>query len=838
MRMRTLMLSTIICTGLMAVSANAATLQPSSKWAVSKIASTKPNTESYCAMVRQFDGNFVLTLAKNKNEENSIALDFQKDMLTKGQSYDVKVSTDQGPSRNFNVKSMSGKAVVIRVGKDKEFNTALGQAKILGIAVDGKTYDFSMSDFTKGRSELNNCLADLGKGATEAETEVTDITAPIPTASGKNKDVIALQDENARLRSALESERQKFENRAMAQDENSSMASELQEKIKLLEQENKKLRKTGVGMASEAGAVAVAEVPSESVLKQMAALREDNAKLKAELATMNEKLAQTLQKTGGESEKIAAYEAQLKEANAKIDAAGQRVVDANKAIAALTAQLNAKQADTKVVDAQKELQQKLTEVTAQLADSSKKSLAAEERAKALEAQLAETKVSLEKSSANTQVSAAQNELQQKLTQATAQLDDATKKSLAAEERAKALEAQLAESKLALEQETAKVTAPKSDMTEIIKLQKQIAILTADNMGLKSSLESAKARPPVVADVTYAGKAQELQQDLDKMLIERNKLAQQVEELSSRKDKDLISVSSNNWDLEQATRRFNESEREVRRLGLEIERSRSQCMAEKKDIEQMLFDPAIATKEQISKLNKAQDEAEAAKSESAALRQQLASLGIAPVIAQRQDASALANINTAAGGPGVDAPAVKAVENAPVERQALAKSVATQVNPVVAQGGSLLSVEQLRGLLKQSQIPLQGDIKTVSQTARLASYSWDTGTLFGSAEQQPILAGNDYQRLSDAYLAKTKNRCRGQFAAVPLMNKDHGGAKISTYEIACVGGAGSASAALVFFSKDGAFTAIAHEGDLNAMDTAMDIRDNLVSSLLSNKLASK
>ena len=75
---------------------------------------------------------------------------------------------------------------------------------------------------------------------------------------------------------------------------------------------------------------------------------------------------------------------------------------------------------------------------------------------------------------------------------------------------------------------------------------------------------------------------------------------------------MLKLSGSDWNLEQATRRYNEAEREIRRLGSQLEQARTQCSVEKKEIEYMLFDPEIATQQQISKLMTLESEVNAAK----------------------------------------------------------------------------------------------------------------------------------------------------------------------------------------------------------------------------------
>jgi hypothetical protein len=99
------------------------------------------------------------------------------------------------------------------------------------------------------------------------------------------------------------------------------------------------------------------------------------------------------------------------------------------------------------------------------------------------------------------------------------------------------------------------------------------------------------------------------------------------------------------------------------------------------------------------------------------------------------------------------------------------------------------------------------------------------------------SSGSFDSLVSKYLARTKARCLGTFAAKPGNSHEAGGIKASEYEIACVGDSGNISASVLFYSHKGIFTAIAHEGSVDDMDDAMDIRDRLASKILLTRLAS-
>ncbi len=101
----------------------------------------------------------------------------------------------------------------------------------------------------------------------------------------------------------------------------------------------------------------------------------------------------------------------------------------------------------------------------------------------------------------------------------------------------------------------------------------------------------------------------------KLLTDQNALLD--EELRSTlldAEQERVSVSSNNWNLERATMRYNEAERQIQRLGRQLQTQRAQCELEKTELENMLFDPKLTSKKQLVKLSSIEAALENTKSE--------------------------------------------------------------------------------------------------------------------------------------------------------------------------------------------------------------------------------
>ncbi len=76
----------------------------------------------------------------------------------------------------------------------------------------------------------------------------------------------------------------------------------------------------------------------------------------------------------------------------------------------------------------------------------------------------------------------------------------------------------------------------------------------------------------------------------------------------------LSISSDNWDLERATMKFNEAERQIMRIGRKLQNQKALCQKEKEGLENVLFDPELTNQQQISKLTALETELDTQKAD--------------------------------------------------------------------------------------------------------------------------------------------------------------------------------------------------------------------------------
>lgn len=941
-------------------------LRPNSGWSVSRIAPKRAGSDPYCAMARRFDGGIVLTIARNIREESSIALDFQKDTLDKEKSYYVTIDPGSRQKRSFEVRPVSGRAVVIRMGRDEDFGRAFSSSGELNVVFADRKYSFLVDDILQGEKELGDCLAGFEAPPVEEKVaskpieksrapetisaapltpeappsfsppDYTKEAAPMPSAPTEsvvmeevpapvravNKTELSdsgdpgardMRQENERLRRALEEARRNYENNALRDYAGSSLSAELNEKIKMLEDENRKL-KTGQG-----GSVSPLPLPASGTSAALSCKQEGASSVSALNDTISSLRSQSasLQKQVDEANgKVAALEQEKAQLTVKLAGNRQGSDDKQDAglqalgaenhklrsqIDALNGQISALQNDraggaATAAASLAETEGRLKTVTAENEQLKSQILSINSQIETLEKEKAEAlaKAGTESSTTTMTLVAKDSEiktLREENTRLKAQITDVYK--------------QMAE----MEQEkdsggrhgtvATAANAPRSpdqggpdqggDRAIVADLEFRIETLQSENDTLKASLAASKTPAPAKAGEGGISLAQlrSVEQQLRSVQDERDSLLKQIKDYTAQAQNSapIKGDAGDDWTLEQATLRYNEAEREIRRLGGMLEQAQAQCSSEKKQIEYKLFDPAIASQEQISLLNELEQKAGTADvrleqqkqayeqktkdlmNRIDALSRQLAARGIkAPAMAESFPVTgedSFAGIEPVSGNESpkmgmkpvhpyeaADSAGAGTLSPMPVEEmpllQTLQKTTGGKGMPKGytehASGAGIparfMPAGGLQALVEGAGISLKVPVKEVTAAAKpgFKAFNWDTGSSFGSAEQQALRDPSRFDSLVQGYLDKTKSRCKGDFAAVADENR--GGGQVASYEIACVGGEGGASAAVAFFVRDGVFFAVAHEASVENMDQAMDARDSILNSMIHVKTAQR
>jgi predicted nucleic acid-binding Zn-ribbon protein len=991
MIMRRFMVSTVICSGLfiMGAGAQAATYKPSSDWSVKQIAAKSAQANDYCVMARQFDNDMIVTFASNPEAEGSIAIDFQKDKLNQNNSYVVTLQTASGKDRMFEVKPVSSKAMVVKLGKDKSFYSELEKSGKLKIDLSGEMMELSLSDMKSGNKELSNCVSSLStKGGAQPASgsaiqttgvdRIYDMT-PSPalvekpsSKPAKTKDVASkadkdkaanpaddkaafiaqmpagavntqiaiLQEENMRLKNAIETERRNFENSFMKNSDNSSRSKELLEKLRLLELENNNLKsaqaKDAQGQVVTASSANSNDEFAKTLKTNLDAMAQENAKLKMDLAEQAAKISALENKTvtaalkaetsvRSEADNILSdmqkRVSSLEEENAILRTkVKMQHVDATPGdgIVLLTQLRTAEDQLSIVKDDRDRLVKEIDKIqsgrgndllakvsgTPQLEEVVTRYNEAEGEVRRLgrilEQERMQCVAKVEKTEAMIfdPVVSSENQrnqiiaLEEKLRSFSSgsEVEEASRQA-----RIKSLEAQLANKEAEFDKLSVRIAevdkslvAKANELAEsqkkIIAQEQQIASSKMNNSELQSfqgkhnELQSQynKLQSDYAALNT---KMQFVEAELSKSQLavnqvnvknaqiekEKSDLATQVSKIESSND-NAAKIAREQVVLERA--KFDEVSKELATLKASYDVSLKEneglkaqianATSQQDDVTKKvtsLVDEHKALNERIASLNE----------ERVQLRQQLSlsneergqlSVKVSELedtvkkTAEKYAAVAPAsgndvrNMNSQVSGVsaknGIVSSAGSVVPSQ--NNKSIASNVSSQVSSAVSSAAvksQLVDDKGIASILGHADIKMNGGIKTVSTNAHFVSYSWEAGSLFGTAEQSTINGLGQFSEHVQSYLQKTKERCKGDFGSVAGQEKSiAGGGKIMSYEIACVLPKGGATASVIFHAQDNVFTTFANETAMENMDQAMDKSDALMKILSNTTFAQK
>lgn len=464
-------------------------------------------------------------------------------------------------------------------------------------------------------------------------------TPRAPASPDMLREISALKTENDRLSKALESERSKLEELYKTQDSNA--LTELQEKIRLLEQDKARLSASGTSPAAAAApaapvvASADAAAPAaedtakiQAMEKQVAALTTEKEDLKKQLAAIEAAAG----KDDGLKNKVASLEASLAQVRAdKARLESDVAVLRREADVPPEESTEEKAALKRVAELEKQLQSSETAAEKTLSDSKAETEALRQELTALQQGLkkdgSETQKTLtqlqkdhvakvsELASVRAQLATAQEELDK-----ARELDDTAVAAL--REEAKAAKAALdvkTTEMAALEAELKKIREKLSDDTAVTALRDEVKTATADltekdakiaalEEDLKKAREElAQARSASQENLTTAQQEQiETKQALAAKTSEIDKLKAETEAAKVRLETELTAVRAK---LTEAEARVAAAEAKA---GTQATQSEKEMAAIRQDAESKAAELAALQ----AALDEAKKEAETARAEAA------------------------------------------------------------------------------------------------------------------------------------------------------------------------------------------------------------------------------
>ena len=848
-----------------------ASLAPESAWSVKAIGGGTEN--GYCALSRSYAQNLILTLGQNVLEEYSLAIDFIDGTLNANKAYGVTLQPGPGQIRAYEMMPASARALVIRLGYDDSFLQSLKDSGVLKVEMDGKQYHFDVNGFTKAQQDLQGCMQKL-KGSSGVKTAQSGFSAQ------KVEDLPPMKTPK------IEAAPSKSITIAKTESIEAPRVPEVKAEEKVEE---------------EKIATAPKEAPAKPIVMNKVSARvspavdvEEEAKVEAE-----KKIAVEAERKL-EAEKIAAQklakekslEIERKAQNLAKEMAEKRILEENK---------KAKELAAKKLEEQKQAEQKLAaeaERQAKLeAQKEAERVAKQEAARKLaEEKMAEQKVAAEKAAEVERQAKleAQKVVERMAKQKTAKklAEEKIVAQKVAAEKAAEVERQ---AKLEAQKEAERIAKQKTAEKEAEKLKAETAAREAEDLKLASVLEAQKEKPETLDKITPEStedstaeiekiraemkelekenrqlymEAKEAQRHIDLSIVNTGNdalkkireyekkyeaaqmdnlaLSKEIEELRRIKEDGRLEFAAGDWDLEKSTERYNEAEREIKRLGMLLEQQRSAHRQEKIELEGLLFDPAVTDKEQRRrlaelelKLARAEEQLRASgrsvPASTSSVYDNLTDMPAAPAptvprapVEERVDIAAVSQSSVYNTIPSIvesqrrekeERAALIPVERAPVSRSPVEEAVISATPAVTPQRAAhQFNKGKIQQLLNKAGIGVNGIIAERG----VGQYQWNAGQLVGHARVQK---GN-LNQLVQSYLAQEKQSCAGDFASLPASNISQG----SAFEVACITPTQSMSSSVIFTQQGDEVIMIGHKISADDMDVAIDARDRIAGTL--------
>ena len=562
-------------------------LKPTTSWAATMIEGASP-ADSYCALTRQYDQGLAFTLGRNTRQEYSLAFDFQNEKLNTNRPYKINLQPSPGQLRAYEMMPASVQALVVRIGYDESFLQSLEKSQQLKAEIDGKNYQFSMDGITKGKEDLNNCVAGLtgesvtktaSKFSAEKIQDAEPLQEPIELRIGDSDDV-----KSSAPTKAVKIAKEEVTIPAPKKVATKKMTEEA--KPPMVDEEGAMIAPEPVLVKAEKAKPAEVVKP-KTPKKTIQISRIDSQ----ESISVTPKFEPKIEAAEPVAKAAKIAESDIPKMEDKKLATNTRVsVDPDIKSSARPQSASVKDKSYGSQPAPQKMAEKKPPVQKMPQIESEVKTAAVEPAKAKPKTIVEANepvseiVMPAKQAREKQVALKTEEIKVQEVPATKAVEPKEK---------------MASQKVAMTE----TRASESDV-ELEKTRKQLKELEKENLSLYQ--EVRKTRGQIDTAVVETGnealrQIREYERKLEASRADNLALSKEIEDMRRIQEDAQVSALAGNPNGQQALKRYNEAKREIKRLGLLLEQQRLAHTKEKTELEEMLFDPAVAEQAQRSKL---------------------------------------------------------------------------------------------------------------------------------------------------------------------------------------------------------------------------------------------
>ncbi len=784
---------------MMVVSSHA---QAGPTWTLTKV--TEGNRGPYCAVSRKID-NTIITVGRTVAGQSSLAIELRGATLDPTRVYRVGMKPGAAERVEIETKPLNATTFVLNVDKVVDLSDGFSKSPTLQLRYDDRTMALVLTDWSGASRQLQTCLSSLPGGAKIAADLAT---APLKSAvvpikeTATTKANVDSTEYTERIGSLLEENRRLREDvmtmRAATNVPNTSELASERDTLKVQVQDLQNQLKAA--QTDRAINATVKEADQKAVgdqVARIAALTTENTTLKKQVMDAETRAAQAQSGIDQAAARVRAAEEKASAATAQAASAVSKV--ATPTVPSMDAEKMALKSERdKLVRENVEMQKKLESNISDVISTKK-----------LADEIARLRVE-------------KDTLQAKL-DAGVQVGARVAATGGPGNPALQARADMLESENTALKARMTVLESRDKAPDMVDLQKRLELLSAENVNLRGQLGTARTSP---SDMRVAVAAEApLRQQLRDMRGLNEQLTGKVSELTKILDQEqrtnsteLLKGADGKVDVEKTVRRLEESEREVQRMIMTLRDTKTQCETEKKQIEYMLFNPKLANEGQIALLNSLEDQIAALRVDKGVSPQSVAAMCGVPVTMPVAAGASL-------GSPVASIPPISNVSS-------ISSEPLTAVSAPVQDGGFIPPNEAagVSRVLKQAGVPVTTPFNPIAKNPFGTGKGWrfESGDLAGLAVVQDPVKPDDFDDIVARQMKKLKSGCRGDFASTAATaTRTVLGLKYAAYDAACIAGANSTSAAVLFYQKNGALNVISMEAAPDDMGRAMDARDRII-----------
>lgn len=571
---------------------------PSQTWAVGQADNT-------CSIRSQFNNGFILNFTGGGQWVKDLHVNFRQNVFKQGAGYDVRVSVPGIADKTLKAQALNGEELVLDLKGQKDLYQEIRKSAVLDLFIEQNNFRFYLTGFTNSAGEFERCMSgakDMGVTvASIPEFDAPAQTAPEPVEaeqlvaklSPEQKASASIDNELIASKPVTGTNTDRFvTNEALALEaeiKEQETASPEKPYKRLSEQLSEEILNNPEMIAMDKGAAP--EKPA--IEKPITAVNEDRQPL--EMPPEMEKVLPFPEDAPEEAQpEIASEEPVVFEISEKVVS---KSGGPEEEITQEPVEMEAKQEPIAIAE---------VEPSPEPPAEPEEVITWNENAQKTEELLRSpvTRKSQEPLTEKEETVQPMKENMVGMTEEDAKEAAATQLSEVAEQDVKtepAPEELMAEPPLEVKEvEPLTIEKPKpvkiKKKTPEWKINKETITAEADFTHIEPA-----AAPVARNDSALKEEVAELRKTIEMLKSENMALNEDLKNTLKESEKERMTIASENWNLESATMKFNEAERQIKRLGQQLQKERAKHKAEKRDLETMLFDPQVTNEAQLARL---------------------------------------------------------------------------------------------------------------------------------------------------------------------------------------------------------------------------------------------